>query len=216
MAARSYFSDFTAIVNTSNQPGDFLAGLVTALPANITADKAALYLNSLESFVSSIIMQDISFATRRGVRKGICELREKLTEMASPPPSRQAAPSTPGAAPAIDTFAQRFLDDTKNTQEAGAWLKAGEKRNTLGELANTAVSLRLVNSFYKAGATKVWAVEIDRYPDGMENTGKLVIELSLELDARTEVLRLASRKSEAKGFGHVDDHGQRYIFLMLD
>jgi len=211
--ARGYFSDFVSLVDTANRPGDFLAGLLAALPADMAADKATLYLNHLDSFVGSILSQDIDFFTRRGVRKGICELRDRLTKQASHPPSPQAIAQ---AAAMVDSFAQRFLDDTENTREALTWLKASEKRNTVGELANTAASIRLVNSLYKAGATKVWAVEIDRYPGGTENTGKLVIELSSLPKARAEVLRLASRKSEAKGFGNINDGGQRYVFLMLD
>ena len=87
-----------------------------------------------------------------------------------------------------------FLSEDDPPQEASAWLKAGAGHCTLGELATTSSSLRLVKAVYKAGAVKVWAVAIDRYPDGSENTGKLVIELPHDHEARMSILKWVSRK----------------------
>ncbi|MFL6519665.1 MAG: hypothetical protein ACJ8NS_05545 [Chthoniobacterales bacterium] len=115
-----------------------------------------------------------------------------------------------------DSFVRMFFGDDETRAEALSWLKAGGDKHTLGELASTSVSVRLVNAVYRAGATKVWAVEIDRYPDGRENTGKIVIELPDEPRLRSQVLAWASRKSRAKGFGEIYDEKQHYVFLMLD
>ena len=115
-----------------------------------------------------------------------------------------------------DAFAQKFLAADEHPREALSWLKAGGDRHTLGELASTSTSIRLVNTIYRAGATKVWAVEIDSYPNGSENTGKLVIELPCQPLLRSQVLAWASRKSKAKGFDEINDEGQHYVFLMLD
>ncbi|MEY2562273.1 MAG: hypothetical protein QOH88_466 [Verrucomicrobiota bacterium] len=115
-----------------------------------------------------------------------------------------------------DSLVRMFFADDQYREEALSWLKAGGDRHTLGELASSSASVRLVNAVYRAGATKVWAVDIDRYPDGSENTGKIVIELPGEPRLRSQVLAWASRKSKAKGFGEIDDEKQHYVFLMLD
>jgi hypothetical protein len=116
-----------------------------------------------------------------------------------------------------DTFAQDFLAPDEHPQEALSWLKAGGDKHTLGELASTSSSIRLVNTIYRAGASKVWAVEIDTYPNGSENTGKLVIELPSQPPLRSQVLAWASRKAKAQGFDEIiNDEGQHYVFVMLD
>ena len=115
-----------------------------------------------------------------------------------------------------DAFAQKFLAADQHPQDALSWLRAGGDSHTLGELASTSSSIRLVNTIYRAGATKVWAVEIDTYPNGIENTGKLVIELPSQPLLRSQVLAWASRKSKARGFDEINDEGQHYVFLMLD
>ncbi len=133
----------------------------------------------------------------------------------NPNPDSSAKP-VPREVAFADAFAQKFLAADEHPQEALSWLKAGGDKHTLGELASTSSSIRMVNTFYRAGAAKVWAVDIDNYPNGIGNTGKLVIELPIDPPLRSQVVALASRKSYAKGFGEIDDEGQHYVFLMLD
>ncbi len=63
---------------------------------------------------------------------------------------------------------------------------------------------------------QVFAVEIEKYPGGMENTGKLVIELPVDPAARTSVFDWAAAIARESGFDGDIDVGQRYLFVMLD
>jgi hypothetical protein len=211
--AQAHFTDHLELIDQSEKLAAFVAGLSAALPADLSPGAAAQYSARLDLFVFEILVEDWSFSRRRGVAKEMEQLRDRLAAAASPPPSptRKKAGDAAG-----DAFAQAFLNDAEGSQEALAWLKDSGATHTLGEMASTAVSVRLVNAFYRAGAVKVWAVAIDRYPNGMENTGKLVIELPGEEALRAQVLQMASRKTEARGFGEIGDEGQRYVFLMLD
>jgi len=211
--ARRYFSQYRGVIEKAKMPGQFFVALARCLPANLPSSHAQLLQCLLDSMIVAMTARDGGFCLEPGVSRGIQVLRTKLATGTIPPPT---AEELARAASFVDTFARKFLDDTANTREALEWLKAGGKRHTLGELASTAVSVRLANGFYKAGALKVWAVEIMNYSNGQENSGKLVIELSRDAEGRKAVLRLASRKSEAMGFGEITDSGQRYIFLMLD
>ncbi|MDR3401246.1 MAG: hypothetical protein P4L99_02015 [Chthoniobacter sp.] len=207
------FPQYAQILVECEKPGDFLHRLAAALPPDLSPRVAGIYSLQLDSFVYEMLSHDLRFVSRPGVDAGIQALRDRLSEATSPPPT----PAQMAAAVArVDAFSQSLLSDSESAQEALDWLRAGGKRCTLGEMASTAVSVRLVNTVYRAGAVKVWAVEIDRSPNGRENTGRLVIELPQEASARAQVLKWASRKSSAQGFGGIEDGGQRYVFVMLD
>jgi hypothetical protein len=115
-----------------------------------------------------------------------------------------------------DGFCQKFLDDP-STQEVLAWLRAGSSEDfrSLGELATTEESIALAMEAYQAGAAKVFAVEIDEYPEG-QNTGKLVIKLPADADARRRALGWAGAIAQEQGFEAEKDNGQSYLFVMLD
>jgi hypothetical protein len=128
---------------------------------------------------------------------------------AAPTPAETAASAAFG-----DRFAASLLRD--GAQEARDWLARGESTRTLGEFASTASSIRFVSQLVRAGALAAWAVQIDRYPDGTENTGRIVVELPDNREARAKILARLSRKSKAMGAGPIEDAGQKYVFLMLD
>jgi hypothetical protein len=111
------------------------------------------------------------------------------------------------------------LISAPNAKEAREWLESGRKRGfTLGVLDSTEASLALVEKAYASGAVQVTAVEIDDYPDmgGLQNTGKLVIELPDVPSKRAKVLAWASKIVEKQGFDALSDTGERYVFVMLD
>ncbi len=87
---------------------------------------------------------------------------------------------------------------------------------TLGELPTREVSIELAKVIYDLGATKVTAVKIDRYPDGQENTGRIVISLPSNSEARTRVFKWYGEQSEQLGFDPETDTGQKHLLLMLD
>ena len=73
-------------------------------------------------------------------------------------------------------FIQKLLADP-NKAEAFSWLDEceGDSFRTVGAWESNEQSLDLIREIYKAGAVEVIAVEIDKYPGGGENTGRLVI-----------------------------------------
>jgi hypothetical protein len=100
-------------------------------------------------------------------------------------------------------------------REAGSWLKSGKGLYSLGELT-PAGSVRLINTIYRAGAVTVTAVEIRVYPDGSENTGKLVLTLPDDPLQRTAVFDWEAKQARKRGFCPAKDVGQHYLFAMLD
>lgn len=102
--------------------------------------------------------------------------------------------------------------------EAYSWFNEGtaDSFRSVGELGSNEESLDLIREIYDAGAVEVIAVEIDKYPDGGENTGKLLITLPEEPDQRKRVLEWCSKVSEAQGYAPHEDFGQKHAFVMLD
>jgi len=62
----------------------------------------------------------------------------------------------------------------------------------------------------------VMAIEIDKYPGGLENTGKLVIKLPREKSKRQAILNWSAKIARAQGFDAYTDVGQDYVFVSLD
>ena len=110
------------------------------------------------------------------------------------------------------------LLDTPNKAEALSWLEEStdESFRTVGELNSNEKSFDLIDGAYKVGAIEVWAVEIDTYPDGSQNTGKLVIRLPGGWDARRRVFEWCGERAEDLGFDRDGDVGQEYLFVMVD
>jgi hypothetical protein len=116
-----------------------------------------------------------------------------------------------------DEFIRKLLDNPDKA-EAYSWLDecSDDSFRNVGELESNEKSLDLIREIYDAGAVEVIAVEIDKYPDGGENTGKLVIALPEEPEERKRVLEWCSKVSEAQGFAPHEDFGQTHEFVMLD
>ena len=115
-----------------------------------------------------------------------------------------------------DEFVQPLLD-ASDTKEALSWLRAGNERDfrSIGELETNEESISLIELIYRAGATEVFAVEIDEFPEG-QNTGKLVVKLPDDTAARRRLFDWAGTIAEQQGFDPEVDSGQQYLFLMLD
>ncbi len=111
-----------------------------------------------------------------------------------------------------ESFIRARLEGPK--AEALGWLKSGSGANTLGETSNEE-SVRLIQAIYSAGAAQVLAVEIDDY-EGFQNTGKLVIALPTDPDARKAVFIWHAEQAESMGFDGERDIGQTHLFSMLD
>ena len=77
-------------------------------------------------------------------------------------------------------------------------------------------ALELVDEIYALGALTVVAVEIDKYPGGEENTGKVVIALPGLSAARSRVFQWYNMRLEERGIEPEADQGQDHLFLMLD
>ena len=116
----------------------------------------------------------------------------------------------------MDEFAAQFLN-APGTEEALAWLQGASRSQirTLGEDESAADSISMVEELYAAGASNVFAVDIDSY-DGGANTGKILIELTDDPKDREQVLGIVEQIARANGFDPEPDSGQRYVFVMLD
>jgi hypothetical protein len=114
-------------------------------------------------------------------------------------------------------FIQDLLDKP-NKAEALSWLEESteESFRTVGELGSNEKSFDLIHAAYKAGALEVVAVEIDTYPNGHQNTGKLIVFLPDELEARKRVFEWCGDRAEAVGYDPEVDIGQQHLFVMLD
>ena len=116
---------------------------------------------------------------------------------------------------------ERFLAELlskPNRAEALSWLKGSseDSSRTLAELGTNAESVDLVERAFEAGAVEVIAVEIETYPDGSQNTGKLVIKLPEDTTARNQVLKWCNELGEQLGLDPETDFGQQYTLVMLD
>ena len=112
---------------------------------------------------------------------------------------------------------KRLLDNPAKA-EARSWLQASSSKSlhTLGEMENTEDSVALVNEIYETGATEVLAVEIGSSPDGVQNTGKLLVRLPDEPKARRKVLAWCNEQNGHEGFDPDHDFGQEQVLVGLD
>jgi hypothetical protein len=83
----------------------------------------------------------------------------------------------PGSGAKQDPFCRKLLD-TKGHREAPAWVKESKDRDirTIGE-QSPEDSSKIVERLYQEGAERVWAVDLEIYPNEGQSTNDLVIEL---------------------------------------
>lgn len=122
-------------------------------------------------------------------------------------------PPEPGSGAHADPFCRKLLD-TKTHKEALAWVKESKDRDirTIGE-QSPETSLKIVERLYREGAEKVWAVDLQTYPNEGQSTNILVIELPTDPAPRRTLFLLEARVAASSGFDPVSDDGQRYMFL---
>jgi len=113
-----------------------------------------------------------------------------------------------------DRLCQKLLGEG-GPSEVRDWLRKGRK-NTLGVLQSNGESRKFAEQMYVAGAQKVFAVKIDKYHGGMENTGKLVVERPIAPFQRQKILSWGSAVVEEQGFDAFKELGQQYIFVSLE
>lgn len=107
-----------------------------------------------------------------------------------------------------------LLEKREGVYEARAWF-AGEQgpRRTLGEDTDHAQSVAIVEPFYRAGARAVYVFEVDEVS---QNSGRLLVELPDDKQARKAVLRVGNKWARKLGFDPDRDQGQRYVLILLD
>lgn len=121
----------------------------------------------------------------------------------------------------MTTEITKFLDELlrkPDHADAIPWLKESTAASdrTLGEIGTSEESLDLVAEAFDAGAVEVIAVEIVTYPDGSQNTGKLVVELPEDPISRERVLTWCNELGKRLGLDPESDFGQRNTLVMLD
>ncbi len=118
----------------------------------------------------------------------------------------------PTAANRVDQFCIDLMKDYPR-KDAVIWIKS--PKNTLGEHSHRK-STHLVAKLLKLGCQKIWACKIDRYDDGMENTGHLIVELPPSPKARQPLLEYIDQLASEQGYSGDFDDGQRFAYIKLD
>lgn len=108
----------------------------------------------------------------------------------------------------LDVFCSGLMSDG-TCEDAVSWIQS--KNHTLGE-RDWRSGKRLVERLSKLGCLHVYACKIDRYDQGLQNTGHLVVELPIEQDSRAKVFKAIGRLASEAGY----DDGQRYAYVKLD
>lgn len=107
-----------------------------------------------------------------------------------------------------DEFIKEFLRKP-NRGKARQWLKGDEKR-FIGEMSHED-SVEFVEDGYKAGATKIIAVEIED-----ETTNCLIVYLPPAGPKREQVFKWNSEFAQRSGWDPYDDWGQNELFVFFD
>lgn len=110
------------------------------------------------------------------------------------------------------------LLNKNETREALQWLtETPAESRTLGENWSEEESTEFVKKLYGFGAIRVSVIDIDRdEKERAENAGKLVIELPSDCSQRKPIFKRIARIATKLGFDAEKDHGQKYLFVMLD
>jgi|HubBroStandDraft_6_1064221.scaffolds.fasta_scaffold112877_2 hypothetical protein len=112
-----------------------------------------------------------------------------------------------------DPFCRKLLD-SKTHREALAWVKESKDHDirTIGE-QSPEESMKAVERLYHEGAERVWAVDVENYPNEGQSTNNLVIELPTDPKFRKKLFRLEAHVAASGGFDPVSDDGQHYMFF---
>lgn len=113
-----------------------------------------------------------------------------------------------------DAFCGRILATGKNA-EARTWAleaKGAPHLRTVHELDN-AGSLAVIEKLYALGAERVVACNIGITAGGGEATDELIVILPNAVEARKRLLNYERSYSKRRGFGGVNDAGQRYMLI---
>jgi len=95
-----------------------------------------------------------------------------------------------------------------------AWVTESKDHDlrTIGE-QSPAESIAIVKRLYEEGARKIWAVDLEIYPNEGQSTNILIVELPDEQKLRKKLFHLEARCAASEGFTPVSDDGQHYMFL---
>lgn len=139
------------------------------------------------------------------------EARLKPTTRTRPKPDK--SPTKEGAE---DSFLPEQLLAEAGGREVLEWLQEGAAARTLGELPTREGSIALAKEIYALGATNVTTVSIHRYPNGEENSGKLILSLPNQKTVRKKLFAWAAEWAQEQGYDPELDTGQKHLFVMLD
>jgi hypothetical protein len=118
----------------------------------------------------------------------------------------------PKQAEESDAFCVGLMDEGE-CRDAITWINS--ESHTLGEFDH-AKSCKLLERLTHCGCRQIFACQIDRYDDGLENTGHLVVELPKETTVRQETFREIDKLARSRGFCAPFDDGQSYAYIHLD
>ncbi len=96
--------------------------------------------------------------------------------------------------------------------EAREWLAPSHKNHAGSKMSNS-VMLELANRFYKAGAKKVWAANVETKGQ-MEVCAQFIVEMPTDPAARREVINVDDKINEVEQPS--PDKGQQYLEVSLD
>jgi len=116
------------------------------------------------------------------------------------------------AASKDDEHGEKVMAAT-NKAEARQWLKDSSRH--LIFKGDRKEVVKLVEDFYKAGATKVFICDIESH-DGNDYAGGLLIVLPKDSDARGKVFKVAEKADTAFENDPTKDEGQKYIYYAFD
>jgi hypothetical protein len=120
--------------------------------------------------------------------------------------------SDPSQAAARDAFCTTLMSRGERA-DAVEWVKS--PKHTLGEMSHKA-SRALVSRLLAQGCARIFACEIQAYPDGGANTAHLVAELPQEGERRAALFGALARLARRHGYARDRDDGQRYAYVKLD
>jgi hypothetical protein len=112
----------------------------------------------------------------------------------------------------------RLLSD-RNRLEVLKWLEgsSAKDKRTIGGFKTNHDSIRFVKEIYRAGALEVIAVHIKKILHrNSHRTGKLVVKLPQDAKSRKAIFKWCRQQGDSLGFSPDPDHGESYLFLLLD
>jgi len=114
-----------------------------------------------------------------------------------------------------DQLVAKLLQDP-HKEDALKWLRADDKR-TIGNCKTNQDSIEFVKGLGDLGVTDVVAVRIRASGSaGGHRSGKLVVKLPSEPEARTRIFDWCKHQGDSLGFSPDPDKGESHLFLLLD